>query len=79
MNLKLPKSNVAWEVITDNVYGRTELRATFTMPDGEQLHCQHTVDDRMLAQSYAGFASHIVERTLVEIEREVGRRMVRGK
>jgi hypothetical protein len=81
MRLKFPKSNVAWEVIDDEPRGygrRVAIRASFAMPDGEVCHVQNEFDKYMLSSAAPGFTDHIVEHSLRELERAVGRKMVRG-
>lgn len=80
MNLRLPKSNIAWELRDDPHGYSTELKGSFVMPDGNTLHSTVRVDAYLLgrARDQQALGDHVVRQVTEELSREVGRRMVMG-
>jgi hypothetical protein len=85
MRLHFPKSNVAWTVIDGEddfrsfgYRGDVTIRAEFQMPKGERVYVENRFDRMMLERAKDGFSEHVIDRTLQQLEREVGRKMVRG-
>lgn len=76
MNLRLPKSNLAWTVRQGDPLARGELIAEFTMPNGEVLRSAVSFIPQMIEDT--GYADHMVRAVCEEIAREVGRRLVMG-